>query len=131
MMKKSLALTLLSAYASAYYSGSIGTRERFRYGKFKTRIQGAAQKGTVTSFFTFWQGEPGLPWSSSRWEEIDIEIVPSVEENPFFTNLIYAYHQMDGAYHPNFDPGTEYHDYEIVWKPDYIAWSLDGVEVRR
>ena len=38
---------------------------------------------------------------------------------------------MDGAYHPNFDPGTDPHVYEIVWKPDYIAWSLDGVEVRR
>ena len=72
-----------------------------------------------------------MPWSVSEWEEIDIELVPSKEANPFFTNLIYRNHAMDGEYHPNFDPGNNWHDYEIEWKPSYIAWKLDGVEVRR
>lgn len=38
---------------------------------------------------------------------------------------------MDGAYHPNYEPGVEWHDYEIVWKPNEVYWTYDGVEVRR
>ena len=42
--------------ANDYFSGEIRTREPFRYGKFRTRLQGSGQKGTVTSLFTFWNG---------------------------------------------------------------------------
>ena len=63
--------------ATDYFSGEIRTREPFRYGKFKTRLQGSGQKGTVTSLFTFWNGQANLPWSVAEWEEIDIELVPS------------------------------------------------------
>ena len=52
-------------------------------------------------------------------------------ENPFFTNLIYANRAMDGEYWPNFDPSTDWHEYAIEWKPTYIAWFVDGQEVRR
>jgi beta-glucanase (GH16 family) len=31
----------------------------------------------------------------------------------------------------NFDPKGGWHEYEIEWVPDYIAWSIDGKEVRR
>ena len=41
--------------------------------------------GTVTSFFTFWDGPD---WSIERWNEIDIELVPSITDNPFSTNII-------------------------------------------
>lgn len=125
------AVCALVASVSAYYSGEIRTREPFRYGKFKTRMQGSGQKGTVASLFTFWNGQADLPWSVSEWEEIDIELVPSKEENPFFTNIIYRNRAMDGEYYRNFDPSNDWHEYEIVWKPNYIAWSVNGVEVRR
>ena len=137
-IKQSLSIAIVSAalsgYAASfsYYSGSIRTNENFRYAKFKARIQGSGQKGTVTSLFTFWRGGGGYGgWTRAGWEEIDVELVPSVQDNPFFTNIIYANQQMDGYYHPNFDPGNDWHEYEIVWKPDYIAWSLDGEEIRR
>ena len=120
----------VAGVTQAYVSGSIRTHEPFRYGKFRTRIQGSAQKGTVTSFFLYWKGFD-QPWRYNEWEEIDIEIIPSVEANPFFTNLIYRNKQMDGEYLRNFDPGTNWHDYEMVWTPEYIAWSVDGVEIRR
>ena len=128
----SVAALALGARATDYFSGEIRTREPFRYGKFKTRLQGADQRGTVTSLFTFWNGQHDMQWSVTEWEEIDIELVPS-KPNAFYTNLIYAGQQMDGQYitDNNFDPGNDWHEYEIVWKPEYIAWSLDGVEVRR
>lgn len=84
----------------------------------------------MTSFFLYWKGFD-QPWRYDQWEEIDVEIIPTVEDNPFFTNLIYRNKAMDGEYHPNFDPGTEWHEYEIEWKPNTIAWFLDGVEIRR
>jgi beta-glucanase (GH16 family) len=72
-----------------------------------------------------------MEWSVQEWEEIDIEIVPSKDKNPFYTNLIYKNRAMDGDYILDFDPGTDWHDYEIIWKPDFIAWYLDGREVMR
>lgn len=130
--KKGFAVALLgmAGVTQAYVSGSIRTHDPFRYGKFRTRIQGSAEKGTVTSFFLYWKGFD-QPWRYDQWEEIDIEIIPSVEANPFFTNLIYRNKAMDGEYLQGFDPGTNWHDYEMVWTPEYIAWSVDGVEVRR
>jgi len=43
--------------------------------------------GTVSSFFTYWDGPHFKP---SEWNELDIEIVPSVERNPFSMNIIYG-----------------------------------------
>ena len=86
------AAVLFAGYAAAYpdyYSGEIRTRQPFRYGKFKTRIKASGEKGTVTSFFTFWKGDENMSWSVAEWEEIDVEIVPSKAENPFFTNIIW------------------------------------------
>jgi len=88
--------------------------------------------GTVASFFTFWRGdENGNGWSWEEWNEIDVELVPSIDGYPFNTNLIYENHSHDGQGIPNFDPREEWHTYAIEWTPQYIAWFLDGVEVRR
>ena len=124
------ALASLFQCGQAYISGSIRTHDPFRYGKFRTRMQGSGQKGTVTSFFLYWKGFD-QPWRYSEWEEIDIELVPTVEATPFFTNLIYRNKQMDGEYLQGFDPGTDWHEYEMVWTPEYIAWSVNGREIRR
>lgn len=32
---------------------------------------------------------------------------------------------------PSFDPGNDWHIYEMSWTPNYIAWSVDNKEVRR
>lgn len=126
-MKASIfAAAALIGCANCYYSGEIRTREPFRYGKFKTRIKAPDEKGTVTSFFTFWNGQPDLPWSVAEWEEIDIEIVPSKAANPLSSNIIWRNRQMDFEYYPNFDPMDDWHDYEIIWKPNEIIWYLDG-----
>ena len=55
-------------------SGSIGTKETYKYGRFIARIKGDDKKGTVSSFFTYWRG-PG--WNRGGWSEIDVELVPS------------------------------------------------------
>ena len=87
-MKFTLSLIAVVGVAAANYkSGSLSTYEKFTYGKFVTLMKAPDQKGTVSSFFTYWDG-PGF--YTGGWNELDIEIVPSVENNPLSTNLIYG-----------------------------------------
>ena len=87
-MKFALSLISVVGVAAANYkSGSLSTYEKFTYGKFVTRMKGPNRKGTVSSFFTYWDG-PGF--YTGGWNELDIEIVPSVSHNPFSMNAIYG-----------------------------------------
>ena len=87
-MKFPAALIAVIGVASANYkSGSVSTYEKFNYGKFITRMKAPDRKGTVSSFFTYWDG-PGF--YQGGWNELDVEIVPSVESNPFSMNIIYG-----------------------------------------
>ena len=64
------------AEASQYKSGAVTGFEKFTYGKFITRMKAPNKKGTVASFFTYWNGPNFYP---GGWNELDVEIVPSVE----------------------------------------------------
>ena len=127
-----LIATMAFAFESEaeFRSGSVSSYEKFTYGKFETRMKAPNKKGTVASFFTYWDGPDFVP---EEWNELDIEIVPSVSHNPFSMNIIYG----DGldkkeshAYAQNFDPKDDWHTYTLEWTPDYISWAVDGHEVR-
>ena len=94
---------------------------------------GSDQKGTVASLFTFWEGTPDRPRTNAGWNEIDVEIVPSIADTTgaFWTNIIHSNVQKDSQSIANFNPEQNWHEYTIEWQPSFIAWSLDGVEVRR
>ena len=119
------------AEATRYKSGAVTGFEKFTYGKFIARIKAPNKKGTVSSFFTYWNGPD---FFVGGWNELDVEIVPSVEQNPFSMNIIYGdgYTKRESHdYAHGFDPKDDWHIYEMAWTPDYIAWSLDDREVRR
>ena len=80
-------LTAAVAAQANFRSGSVSTYEKFKYGKFVTRMKAPDEKGTVASFFLYWDGPNFDPL---KWNELDMEIVPSVEENPFSMNIIYG-----------------------------------------
>ena len=86
-----VALTsLASSTLAKYYSGEVKTKETYQYGKFRTSMQSQNHYGTVASFFTYWDGPN---WNVGGWNEIDVEIVPSVQgwgQSPFSTNIIYG-----------------------------------------
>ena len=92
--------------------------------------------GTVASFFTYWDGPN---WSVGQWNEIDVEIVPSVQgslgSSPFSTNLIYGsgtdYNLQEQSYQWYNADFAQFHTYEIEWTPDYVSWKVDGTEVRK
>jgi len=123
-------LSVIGVAAANYKSGSLSTYEKFTYGKFVTRMKAPNQKGTVSSFFTYWDG-PGF--YTGGWNELDIEIVPSVENNPLSSNIIYGDgHQKveSHEYAQKIDPRDEWHTYEMEWTPDYISFAVDGNVVR-
>ena len=119
------------AEASQFKSGAVTGFEKFTYGKFITRMKAPNKKGTVASFFTYWNGPNFYP---GGWNELDVEIVPTVSDNPMSMNVIYGdgeHKRESHDYKPGFDPKDEWHIYEIAWTPDFIAWSIDNKEVRR
>ena len=70
-----------------YQSGEVRTFESFKYGKFRAKIKAPNKKGTCTSFFTFFEGPK---WAPEKWNEIDFDIVPTVEGTPISTNIIFG-----------------------------------------
>lgn len=71
----SVAVAVVSVANAAFRSGSVSSYEKFTYGKFVTRMKAPDKMGTVSSFFTYWDGPH---FKASEWNELDIEIVPSV-----------------------------------------------------
>ena len=126
------ALAALSVATEArFMSGAVTGYEKFTYGKFITRMKAPNKLGTVSSFFTYWNGPD---FNVGGWNELDVEIVPSVAENPFSMNIIYGDGHEKRESHDyvhGFNPADDWHIYELVWTPEYVAWSLDGKEVRR
>ena len=123
-------LAVIGVAQAGFKSGSVSTFEKFTYGKFIARMKAPNQKGTVSSFFTYWDGPGFFP---GGWNELDVEIVPSVKEQPFSTNVIYGDGMLKQEVHDyahGFDPKDEWHVYEMEWTPDYISFTVDGFEVR-
>jgi len=63
---------------------------------------------------------------------MSIDINPSIVHSVVNTNM--SRWQLDEGerYHPNISFDFDaFHDFEIEWTPDYIAYSIDGVEIRR
>ena len=132
-MKYAIAAALIaSAQAwTPYKSGEIKTWESFQYGRFVTSMQVQLKKGTNQSFFTFWDGPD---WQYGEWNEIDVEIVPSVSDAPFSTNLIYGNGTdklMDAATVSDQIGAYQYNTYDIRWTPDYVEFWLNDNLVRR
>ena len=113
-----------------YVGGEIKTREKFQYGRFVTRMRVPQMpKGTVASFFTYWNG-PG--WKEGEWNEIDLELVPSISNTQVSTNLIYGTGRGHSESHkyeasPQHDQWTTH---QVDWTPDYIRWYVNGTLIR-
>ena len=56
------------------------TKLAYTYGRFEVRMKSADREGMLSSFFTYFDGTPADPWSSSKWNEISLMIShPPVE----------------------------------------------------
>ncbi len=130
----SLAVVAMAATVSAKdYSGAeLYTLNEFQYGKYEARMQMAAASGTVSSMFLYQNGSEiadGRPWV-----EVDIEVLG---KNPgsFQSNIITgkAGAQVTSEKHHTVNPAANqgFHTYGLEWTPNYVRWTVDGVEVRK
>jgi len=99
----------------------------YTYGRFDARIQFAPGDGVVSAFFLWKEGSDA---ANAYWNELDYEKIAA--DCHMQTNNIYgnpkAYHQQTPSLT---NICASYHDYRFEWTPTYIAWVVDGKEIRR
>ncbi|WP_207421933.1 family 16 glycosylhydrolase [Desertivirga brevis] len=118
-----LKLTSVARKGKQYSGAEIRTRKGFKYGKFVARLKPAKGSGIISGFFLY-------DTKGRAHEEIDIEFTGKE------TNLIHFNHWVNKTESPfsvqlDFDAANSYHEYSILWLPDYICWEIDGKEVYR
>lgn len=124
-----LASTLLFASnAQAVSSAELYTQAGYQYGRFEARVQFAQGDGVVGAFFLW---KDGSEQSGVFWNELDFEKVGA--DCQLQTNAFYGDPEaVHVGHHPEAGPHCgSFHTYTYEWTPDYLAWFVDGVEIRR
>lgn len=115
-----------------YFGAELFSNETFTYGKFEAKMKMAYAPGCISSMFLYYNDS--YKGNGEIWNEIDIEVIGK-EPNGFQSNIITGkkesqvttekIHKIDSPIADNF------HIYTVEWTPDYVAWFLDGKEIRR
>jgi hypothetical protein len=99
----------------------------YDYGRFEARIQFAPGDGVVSSFFLWKEGSDA---ANAFWNELDYEKAGA--DCHMQINNIYGNPKVQHQQTPSLSGTcTGYHDYRFEWTPTYIAWAVDGKEIRR
>ncbi|HMA96480.1 MAG TPA: family 16 glycosylhydrolase [Polyangiaceae bacterium] len=125
----SVAITGLTSVAGAVSSAEMYTAKSYYYGRFVARVQFAAGDGVVSSFFLW---KDGSEKSGTFWNELDFEKLGAdcyLETNAYYGNPAQVHSKK--ASQLDLDLCGGFHTYTYEWTPDYIAWSVDGTEIRR
>lgn len=132
-----LALMATSSIActDCQYSGAeVATKVDYKYGRFEMRTKAIGISGAVSSMFAYYNDSY---IADTMWNEIDIEFLGK-NSYDFQSNIITGTtvenpaKKMSEIHHTlEFDASQEYHDYAFEWTPTYIAWFLDGVQIRK
>ncbi len=127
-----MALLAGPAAAKPYKGAEIYSTQTYLYGRFEMRMRMASGSGVLSTFFTY---KDGSEKEGAFWEEIDIEVFGKNNAEHWQSNIILGSSRptvMKEADHTAPSSLAEaYHTYVLEWTPDYVAWFLDGEEVRR
>ena len=122
-----VATVLVPASAMGMASAELYSTKSYFYGRFDARIQFAPGDGVVSSFFLWKEGSDA---SNAYWNELDYEKYGS--DCKMQLNNIYGNPKSQHQQNPSIDKAcSQYHDYRFEWTPTYIAWVVDGKEIRR
>jgi endo-1,3-1,4-beta-glycanase ExoK len=112
--------------ADAIASAELYRTQAYFYGRFEARVQYAPGSGVISSFFLWKDGSS----ATTSWNELDYEKLNAdcrMQTNAW-TGQAVQHVQINAM------PGdicAGYHTYSFEWTPTYIAWAVDGVEIRR
>jgi endo-1,3-1,4-beta-glycanase ExoK len=128
LLPLALAAALMPASAMGMASAELYSTEAHFYGRFDARIQYAPGDGVVSTFFLWKEGSEA---ANAYWNELDYEKIAS--DCHMQLNNIYGKPSTQHQSTPSmgFAMCEGYHDYRIEWTPTYIAWIVDGKEIRR
>jgi endo-1,3-1,4-beta-glycanase ExoK len=117
---------LVPRAAAAVQSAELYRSQTAFYGRFEARVRFAPGEGVVSSFF-LWKDRPT---TSTPWNELDFEKINS--DCRLQTNIWTGTGTQNKAINtPSFNICSDYHNYAFEWTPDYIAWFIDGTQVRK
>ena len=127
-----LAIAAAATMAKDFSGAELYTLNEMTYGRFEARMKMAAASGTVSSMFLYQNGSEQA--SAERWVEVDIEVLGK-NPNSFQSNIITgkAGAQITSEKHHAVSPAADqgFHTYGFEWTPNYVRWTIDGVEVRK
>src|SRR6185436_6445667 len=117
---------LVPKAALAVQGAELYRSQTYFYGRFEARVRYAPGEGVVSSFF-LWKDRPG---NTGPWNELDFEKIGSACQ---MQTIIWTGTGTQSAVTTTPSPNicNDYHTYTIEWTPDYIAWLIDGVQLRR
>ncbi|MEY4548460.1 MAG: hypothetical protein RL685_4655 [Pseudomonadota bacterium] len=130
LLSSILAVTLLTltAAAGAVTSAELYQNQAYTFGRFEARVRFAAGDGVISSFFLW---KPGSEMPGTFWNELDFEKLGAdcrLQTNPLYGLPVADHSRVESV---EGDLCAEYHTYTFEWTPSYIAYLVDGVEVRR
>lgn len=120
------------ATAKSYKGAEIFSNDAYLYGRYEMRMRVAKASGVLSTFFTY---KDGSEIGNTFWEEIDIEIFGKNNATEWQSNVILGSSRptihTEQVHTAATSLADAYHTYVVEWTPDYVAWFVDGVEVRR
>jgi len=126
------ALFTASLNAKPYKAGEIYSKQTYKYGRYEIRMKVAKGSGVLSTFFTY---KNGSEVGNTFWEEIDIEVFGKNNATQWQSNVIIGSNRpttkTEGVHTAPLSLGDGYHTYVLEWTPNYVAWYLDGSQVRR
>lgn len=125
-------LTASFTIAKPYKGAEIFSSDSYLYGRYEMRMRVANASGVLSTFFTY---KDGSEIGNTFWEEIDIEIFGKNNATEWQSNVILGSSRPTINSEQHHTAATSladaYHTYVLEWTPDYVAWFIDGVEIRR
>lgn len=120
------------ATAKSYKGAEIFSSDAYLYGRYEIRMRVANASGVLSTFFTY---KDGSEIGNTFWEEIDIEVFGKNNATEWQSNVILGSSRptihTEQVHTAATSLADAYHTYVVEWTPDYVAWFVDGVEVRR
>lgn len=115
-----------------YYGAEIYTKESFKYGRFEAKMKMAYASGCISSMFLYYNDS--YMGNGKNWNELDIEVIGK-NQLGFQSNIITGTSSRkvtsEQKHSLSYPVDEDYHLYVMEWTPDYVAWLVDGNEVRR
>ncbi len=117
-------------FAKPYKGAEVYSSEAHKYGRYVIRMQAAKGSGVLSTFFTY---KEGSEQAGAFWEEIDVEIFGKNDAFQWQSNIIQGQPRKltEGVHTASQSLADAYHTYIVDWTPTYVAWFVDGVEIRR